>query len=232
MRQILIFLSILGIACNDNFKLPSNLTTKEYVVIQALLSDSQKRQKILISKTKSPEDGFFIETIDSAIVAVNGINFFPSDKFDEFSDPYNYYSDELVIEQSKNYELIVKVNCDTITANMTVPGDFEIKSQNSVVYWTKSNNAYIYYISGASTDNTDDFILGTVTTDTCYNIFEYEPDFQKGWYDAQVYAFDRNYYEYTKIGHNSVGFNQDNVLGFFGAMIIRKQKIYISSSQL
>ena len=218
ITHIILLLFIFSVTnCNDN---PTNVEPLQYnVALSFVIVTDSVRQKALLSYVKPVNSNYsnYAALIDSANFHVNNIrmlyNLHPEFEFYHNRERYyNYYSDSLNLKAEDTVKLTIIKNNITITGQTIIPGNFTISTNGKTISWTKSKNAFYYFIKVENEKRTFTWQTTTMKLNVTINDKRFIPDN----YKIEICAFDKNYYNYYNNGINNAGI--EGAYGIFGAV--------------
>jgi len=189
------------------------------LIVHCVLFSSQSRQKILVSMIVE-NDGNIFMGINNVRTMVNNITFSLKNKFDD-SDPYNYYSDSLIINPAEKYVLSIdSQEFPDVAGEVIAPGDFRILQPGGEksIKWTQSKFAYGYNVEIESNEDS----YSETVSDTIFHLPE---AISPGKYSVHIEAFDKNYHDYFTLNKDRCGIAGG--IGVMTAVICREDSVEI-----
>jgi len=231
MKLILIIVLNLFLFSCDRLSINDRSIGQNNISISLILVYPQNLQKGVITYLHSKNNfGTPPKFVDSVLLSVNNVKFdnIPSDSLEsdrfcsdinlDINKCYNYYSSKLNIKPGKKYILMAEYHYLKITGETTVPGLFKIYKQGRTIFWTKSQNAYLFRIRIVNMDTKMLFEKSTRN----YNINLDSTAFSRGNYLVRIEAIDKNFYDFVNENLDCSGMNDG--FGVFGSITIVEKK--------
>lgn len=224
----LILVFLVAISCHED-TVTNQYNYEDQLSVSLILRSNQIKQTAFITRVKPFEaDPGPASFVDSVILNVDNrlFEWIPSDSMGynqncwqsviDVRKCFNYYTDSLLVLAGKSYKLLASYKTKSIEGFTDVPGDFNIAVKGRTISWTKSENAYLYRITGVHLEG-GNYIIERVTTDSSLTINE--ESFDPGPYRITVEALDKNFYDLSFDRTYAAGLS--GAVGVFGSVTIK-----------